>query len=60
MYNCLIHLLNTMTEGKTAKTEVLPGFCRIECSDRSGGTLAMWTPLLQTYLPKFYSCGLYE
>ena len=47
--------------GKTMKTLVLPGFCKIERSvggsSGSGGMLpVMWPPLLGSWLPKNY-CG---
>ena len=31
--------------GKTARTEALPGFCKIEHGGDSGATPMMWSPL---------------
>ena len=33
----LCYYIRTASRGKTGKTTVLPGFCRIECSGGSGG-----------------------
>ena len=46
------YLCRAATGCKTAKTEVLPGFCRIECSCGSGGMApVMWLSLWQSCLP---------
>jgi hypothetical protein len=45
------------TGGKTPKTKVLPGFCRIEGAGGSGGTLVMWPLMWRSCLPKIGRIG---
>ena len=49
----LITAVRVAKAGKTAKTEILPGFCGIE----SNSTPVIWPPLWRFWLSKIYHGG---
>jgi hypothetical protein len=50
-------LFRAATAGKTAKTEVLPGFCNIKRGGCSGVEPVMWLLLWWSWLPKICRGG---
>ena len=57
MHRLVTQPYSAATSVKTGKTAVLPEFCRIECSDGSGGTKVISPPLWRSCLPKIYHGG---